>query len=147
MSIGSHVIHPEQTRYISPPVCHTSPLTSRHITDVIVTNAVLVLKSLVQIRLQQQQTAIAYGGLPSHSFSPVEIIARLARRLDEIRHPKARACVLWLVGQYAAANPEQANGAIHDGPEGIAPWAPDVLRKTAKSFAQEVRYPHSPLPR
>ncbi|KAI0788032.1 adaptin N terminal region-domain-containing protein [Fomes fomentarius] len=108
---------------------------SKH--DVIVTNAVLVLKSLVQIRLQQQQTAIAYGGLPSHSFSPVEIIARLARRLDEIRHPKARACVLWLVGQYAAANPEQANGVIHVGPEGIAPWAPDVLRKTAKSFAQE----------
>ncbi|KAI0714423.1 adaptin N terminal region-domain-containing protein [Cerioporus squamosus] len=110
---------------------------SKH--DVIVTNAVLVLKSLVQIRLQQQQNAIAYGGLPSHSFSLLEIISRLARRLDEIRHPKARACVLWLVGQYAAS-PETApemNGATHVGPEGIAPWAPDVLRKSAKSFGQE----------
>ena len=108
--------------------------------DVIVTNAVLVLKSLVQIRIQQQQNAIAYGGLPSQSFSPLEIISRLARRLDEIRHPKARACVLWLVGQYAAS-PETApgtNGVAHIGPEGIAPWAPDVLRKTAKTFGQEV---------
>ena len=108
--------------------------------DVIVTNAVLVLKSLVQIRIQQQLNAIAYGGLPSQSFSPLEIISRLARRLDEIRHPKARACVLWLVGQYAAS-PETApgtNGVAHIGPEGIAPWAPDVLRKTAKTFGQEV---------
>ncbi|KAI0749854.1 adaptin N terminal region-domain-containing protein [Daedaleopsis nitida] len=110
---------------------------SKH--DVIVTNAVLVLKSLVQTRLQQQQNAIAYGGLPAHSFSPLEIIARLARRLDEIRHPKARACVLWLVGQYAAspAGSDAPNGAVHVGPENIAQWAPDVLRKTARSFAQE----------
>ncbi|TBU27074.1 adaptin N terminal region-domain-containing protein [Dichomitus squalens] len=109
---------------------------SKH--DVIVANAVLVLKSLVQIRLQQQQDAIAYGALPS-TFSPLEIISRLARRLDEIRHPKARACVIWLVGQYAASSavPDNSNGLTHAGPEGIAPWAPDVLRKTAKSFTQE----------
>ncbi len=121
-------------------------LMSDLVLDVIVTNAVLVLKSLVQIRLQQQQNAIAYGGLPSHSFSPLEIISRLARRLDEIRHPKARACVLWLVGQYAAS-PETApemNGASHVGPEGITPWAPDVLRKAAKSFGEEVRYISAP---
>ena len=107
--------------------------------DVIVANAVLVLKTLVQIRLQQQQDAIAYGALPS-TFSPLEIISRLARRLDEIRHPKARACVIWLVGQYAAspATPQDVNGSTHAGPEGVAPWAPDVLRKSAKSFAQEV---------
>ena len=103
-----------------------------------VTNAVLVLKSLSQIRLQQQQDAIAYGALPSQAFSPLEIISRLARRLDEIRHPKARACVLWLVGQYAASSPDAPNGAFHMGPEGLAPWAPDVLRRTAKSFGQEV---------
>ncbi|KAH9945480.1 adaptin N terminal region-domain-containing protein [Epithele typhae] len=108
---------------------------SKH--DVIVTNAVLVLKSLVQIRLQQQQDAIAYGAFPSQSFSPLEIIARLARRLDEIRHPKARACVLWLVGQYAASPENAANGIAHAGPEGLVPWAPDVLRKAAKSFATE----------
>ena len=112
----------------------------------IVTNAVLVLKSLVQIRLQQQQDAIAYGALPS-TFSPLEIISRLARRLDEIRHPKARACVVWLVGQYAAPPvvPQDVNGFAHVGPEGIAPWAPDVLRKVAKSFAREVRTCQSAL--
>ena len=112
----------------------------------IVTNAVLVLKSLVKIRLQQQQDAIAYGALPS-TFSPLEIISRLARRLHEIRHPKARACVVWLVGQYAAPPvvPQDVNGFAHAGLEGIVPWAPDVLRKIAKSFAQEVRNYHFAL--
>ena len=114
----------------------------------IVTNAILVLKSLVQIRLQQQQDALTYGALPPHVFSPLEIIARLARRLDEIRHPKARACVLWLVGQYAAAPADATNGtsAAGAGPEGLAPWAPDVLRRAAKSFGQEVRQPRSSRP-
>ncbi|KAH9902562.1 adaptin N terminal region-domain-containing protein [Cubamyces lactineus] len=111
---------------------------SKH--DVIVTNAVLVLKSLVQIRIQQQQSIIALGGLPSQTFSPLEIISRLARRIDELRHPKARACVVWLVGQYAASIPVTENGYAPSGPEGIAPWAPDVLRKLAKSFQQEASH-------
>ncbi|KAH9855187.1 armadillo-type protein [Lenzites betulinus] len=108
---------------------------SKH--DVIVANAVLVLKSLVQIRIQQQQNVIAAGGLPPQIFSPLEIISRLARRIDDIRHPKARACVVWLVGQYAASPAPAENGTTSAGPEGIAPWAPDVLRKMAKSFIQE----------
>ncbi|KAI0636195.1 adaptin N terminal region-domain-containing protein [Trametes polyzona] len=109
---------------------------SKH--DVIVANAVLVLKSLVQIRMQQQQNVIAVGGLPPQTFSPLEIISRLARRIDDIRHPKARACVVWLVGQYASSLTPTENGAVSTpGPEGIAPWAPDVLRKLAKSFMQE----------
>ncbi|KAH9846240.1 adaptin N terminal region-domain-containing protein [Lenzites betulinus] len=108
---------------------------SKH--HVIVANAVLVLKSLVQIRMQQQQNVIAVGGLPPQSFSPLEIISRLARRIDDIRHPKARACVVWLVGQYASSPAPAANGSTSAGPEGIAPWSPDVLRKMAKSFMQE----------
>ena len=110
-------------------------------------NVVLVLKSLVQVRLQQQQDAIAYGALPSQAFAPLEIISRLARRLDEIRHPKARACVLWLVGQYAAAPPDSLNGVGHVGPEGLVPWAPDVLRQAARSFGEEVTasYPFSAI--
>ncbi|KAI0833718.1 adaptin N terminal region-domain-containing protein [Trametes gibbosa] len=108
---------------------------SKH--DVIVANAVLVLKSLVQIRMQQQQNVIAVGGLPPQSFSPLEIISRLARRIDDIRHPKARACVVWLVGQYASTPAPVANGSTPTGPEGIAPWCPDVLRKMAKSFTHE----------
>ncbi|KZT06124.1 uncharacterized protein LAESUDRAFT_813041 [Laetiporus sulphureus 93-53] len=106
---------------------------SKH--DVVVTNAVLVLKSLVQIRLQQESNA-AFGMFGSPSTSPLSIIARLAWKIDEIHHPQARACVLWLVGQYAAADP-QRNGIEETHIDGITPWAPDVLRKTAKSFAQE----------
>ncbi|KAI9001544.1 adaptin N terminal region-domain-containing protein [Trametes punicea] len=127
-------IVPESTQQ-----CLTALMTfiqSKH--DVIVTNAVLVLKSLVQIRMQQQQNVIALGGLPPQTFSPLEIISRLARRIDELRHPKARACVVWLVGQYASSATPVENGSTPPiGPEGIAPWAPDVLRKMAKSFMQE----------
>lgn len=112
----------------------------------IVANAVLVLRSLVQIRIQQQQNVIAAGGLPPQTFSPLEIISRLARRIDDIRHPKARACVVWLVGQYAASPAPAENGTTSAGPEGIAPWAPDVLRKMAKSFIQEVKISFPVLP-
>jgi len=65
------------------------------------------------------------------------IISRLAYRIDEIRHPKARACVLWLVGQYAA-DPNTVKNGVQIVPEGIAQWAPDVLRKTAAIFPDEV---------
>jgi AP-3 complex subunit beta len=91
--------------------------------DVVVSNAVLVLKSLVQTQLQVPSS-------PSGSTQPpLAIISHLARRIDDIRHSQARACVLWLVGQYSEMD---TNG------EGIADWAPDVLRKTAKTFGNEV---------
>jgi AP-3 complex subunit beta len=96
--------------------------------DVIVSNAVVVLKRLVQLQLSM-------GSLPSLSkHSPLSIIAHLARRIDDIKHAQARACVTWLVGQYAA----DENARDGPGPEGIADWAPDVLRKLAKLFASEV---------
>ncbi|KAH8100165.1 adaptin N terminal region-domain-containing protein [Cristinia sonorae] len=102
--------------------------------DVVVANAVLVLKSLVQIRLHKQDL------LPSSTaYSPMAIISNLAYRIDEIRHPKARACVIWLVGQYAASPVTSENGALpHTGRvEGVASWAPDVLRKAAAGFMKE----------
>ncbi|CCM06428.1 uncharacterized protein FIBRA_08689 [Fibroporia radiculosa] len=110
---------------------------SKH--DVVVANAVLVLKSLVQIRLQQQSPPLHTSVPGSSTTSPLSIISRLAWKIDEIQHPKARACVLWLVGQYAASDTEpQLNGVQHTGSiEGIADWAPDVLRKSVRSFAQE----------
>ncbi|KAL1728455.1 adaptin N terminal region-domain-containing protein [Schizophyllum commune] len=86
--------------------------------EAVVSGAVLVLKQLVQTQLS---TGVAFG-----QKSPLEIIAQLARRVDDIRHAQARACVLWLVGQYGAP----------DG-ESVAEWAPDVLRKAAKSFMSE----------
>lgn len=95
--------------------------------DVIVSSAVLVLKYLVQTQLQLTTVSTS-----TSSQSPLKIISHLAMKIDDIRHSQARACVLWLVGQYSAT---QGHGA---GPEGVAEWAPDVLRKTAKSFGEEV---------
>ncbi|KAF9472124.1 hypothetical protein BDN70DRAFT_887352 [Pholiota conissans] len=96
--------------------------------DTVVNSAVMVLKYLVQTQLSGQTSARV-----SLSQSPLSIIAHLARRIDDIRHAQARACVIWLVGQYAGA--EEKSSAV--GPEGIADWAPDVLRKLAKSFGAE----------
>jgi AP-3 complex subunit beta len=97
------------------------------ILDTVVSSAVMVLKYLVQTQLSAQ-APIAFA---STSQSPMSIIAHLARRIDDVKHSQARACVLWLVGQYAATDEKGP------GPEGIAEWAPDVLRKVAKSFGQE----------
>lgn len=90
--------------------------------------AILVLKSLYQYQS-------AAPGTANKSL----IISGLARRLDSIRHPAARSCVVWLVGQYADA----AGGPATVVP-GIEDWAPDVLRKVAKSFAEEVWRSPSP---
>ncbi|KAH9018479.1 adaptin N terminal region-domain-containing protein [Lactarius pseudohatsudake] len=92
--------------------------------DPVVASAVVELKTLVQA---QMHTA----SHPGPSSAPLTIVERLAYRIDEIRHAKARACVVWLVGQYAA---DDSPSAVV---EGVAPWAPDVLRKVAKSFRDE----------
>lgn len=136
--------------------------------DTIVSNAVLVLKSLVQNQLLtpsststttfatslSSQQALLSPSIPSLAPSistslsaaplsitspestsvaqaPLSIIAQLARRIDDIRHPHARACVLWLVGQYGSV---PGTGTVI---EGVADWAPDVLRKAARSFNTE----------
>jgi AP-3 complex subunit beta len=96
--------------------------------DVVVSSAVLVLKALVT-----SQAVVA--------ASPLAIVAGLAQRIDEIRHPQARKCVLWLVGQYSA---DTAAPSVLGAPEGVVSWAPDVLRLTAKSFGQEVVHFASP---
>ncbi|KAF8954115.1 adaptin N terminal region-domain-containing protein [Flammula alnicola] len=112
--------------------CLTALITmikSRH--DVVVSSAVMELKYLVQSQLSGQAPGVFVG---TQAQSPLSIIAHLARRIDDIRHAQARACVLWLVGQYASATEEKGSSAA---PEGIADWAPDVLRKLAKSFGSE----------
>ncbi|PBK79829.1 hypothetical protein ARMGADRAFT_1021326 [Armillaria gallica] len=95
--------------------------------DIIVNTAVVVLKNMVQAQLTSRRPATI--GL---SQSPLVIISQLARKIDGIRHPQARACVVWLVGQYAASE-EGTPSRL----EGVADWAPDVLRKMAKTFSQE----------
>ncbi|KAF5391397.1 hypothetical protein D9757_002040 [Collybiopsis confluens] len=98
----------------------TTVIESNH--DVTVSNAVLVLKHLIQTQLSQ----ISGLQVPGPSQPSVNIITSLARRIDDIHHPQARACVIWLVGQYCA---NEGTAAVE--------WAPDVLRKAAKGFAQE----------
>ncbi|KAJ3811520.1 adaptin N terminal region-domain-containing protein [Lentinula aff. lateritia] len=95
--------------------------------DVVVSNAILVLKYLVQTQLSQ----ISGANAVNPSQSSLSIISSLARKIDDIRHPQARACVVWLVGQYCASD------QVTRAPTGIAEWAPDVLRKTAKTFPKE----------
>ncbi|KAG6828949.1 hypothetical protein H0H87_000222 [Tephrocybe sp. NHM501043] len=93
--------------------------------DAVISSAVLVLKHLVQIQLSTS------SDLSGSSQAPITIIAQLASKIDDIRHAQARACVIWLVGQYAASEEKGP------GPEGMVEWAPDVLRKAAKTFPQE----------
>ena len=66
---------------------------------------------------------ITLGGL----LQPNEhkgIICHMARMVDKIAVPMARASILWLIGEYS---------------ERVPKIAPDVLRKLAKSFVNEVR--------
>lgn len=108
------------------PLIRRVLLVTKQTPDIVVSNAVLVLKALIQNQL------LAGSSVPAPSRSPLTIISLLARRIDDIKHPKARACVLWLVGQYSAAP------GISTVIEGVADWAPDVLRKICKSFSTEV---------
>ncbi|KAF8659046.1 hypothetical protein AX16_001919 [Volvariella volvacea WC 439] len=95
--------------------------------DIVVSSAVLVLKHIVQIQLASN----VQSTIGTSSQKPMSIIARLAQRIDDIRHAQARACVFWLAGQYAASD------EMGVGPDGVADWTPDVLRKAAKTFSQE----------
>jgi len=51
----------------------------------------------------------------------------MAKLTDTITVPMARASILWLIGEYSDRVPK---------------IAPDVLRKTAKNFVNEVRVGH-----
>jgi hypothetical protein len=114
---------------VSLPFLHLLPIYTQP-TDAIISSAVLVLKYLVQSQLHLSLPVDITS--TTHPSSPITIISHLARKIDDIRHPQARACVLWLVGQYAGTENAGAGG------EGVAEWAPDVLRKGAKGFMQEV---------
>ncbi|KAG8456515.1 hypothetical protein GDO86_002338 [Hymenochirus boettgeri] len=74
--------------------------------EVVVAESVVVIKKLLQTQ-------------PSHHS---DIIKHMAKLLDKITVPMARASILWLIGEYC---------------ERVPKIAPDVLRKTAKSFTNE----------
>ncbi|CAG8441070.1 3847_t:CDS:10 [Acaulospora morrowiae] len=74
--------------------------------DAVVAESVVVIKRLLQLRPQDN----------------VDMIMQLAKSLDQITVPMARASIFWLVGQYS---------------QNLEKVAPDVLRKAAKTFTTE----------
>lgn len=110
--------------------------------DIVVGNAVMVLKSLVQSQLSSSNS---FPQASSPSKAPLRIVESLAYKIGEVRHPSARACILWLVGQYASK--VEGEGGAFMKIEGVADWAPDTLRKVAKTFMQEVDVPQDQLNR
>ncbi|XP_053557352.1 AP-3 complex subunit beta-1 isoform X2 [Bombina bombina] len=74
--------------------------------EVVVAESVVVIKKLLQTQ-------------PTHHS---DIIRHMAKLLDKITVPMARASILWLIGEYC---------------ERVPKIAPDVLRKAAKSFTYE----------
>ncbi|NXC87720.1 AP3B1 protein, partial [Cercotrichas coryphoeus] len=74
--------------------------------EIVVAESVVVIKKLLQTQ-------------PAHHG---EIIKHMAKLLDNITVPVARASILWLIGEYC---------------ERVPKIAPDVLRKTAKNFTNE----------
>ena len=101
------------------------------ILEVAISSSVLELKYLVQNQLSPNSQP------QYHSFSPYHVVSSLAAKLPDIKHPAARACVVWMVGQYAAVDTAELS-ANTVGLDGVAYWAPDVLRQVVKSFVQEV---------
>lgn len=78
--------------------------------EAVVAESVVVIKKL----LQNQPEAHC------------DIIRHMARLMDSIAVPQARASILWLLGEYSQL---------------VSTIAPDVLRKVAKTFVTEVINP------
>ena len=118
-------LHSEQARLVNVSRKNHKLYLELCSSDVIVTNTVLVLKSLVQRQLMNSDG--------QENKLPATVVSRLAYLIDDIKHPKSRSCAVWLVGQYAFLGTAKI-GAL----DGIVEWAPDVLRRTCKSFPHEV---------
>ncbi|XP_066919252.1 AP-3 complex subunit beta-1-like isoform X2 [Clytia hemisphaerica] len=74
--------------------------------ETVVSECIIVIKKLLQM------------GQKGHN----DVITHMAKLLDKVKVPMARASILWLIGEYS---------------ERIPKVAPDVLRKMAKTFATE----------
>ncbi|XP_077066279.1 AP-3 complex subunit beta-2 isoform X7 [Siphateles boraxobius] len=74
--------------------------------ELVVAESVVVIKKLLQMQPEQ------------HS----DIIKHMAKLIDSIQVPMARASILWLIGEYC---------------EHVPKISPDVLRKMAKTFTNE----------
>jgi len=78
-------------------------------TEAVVAESVVVIKKLLQTQPSAHR----------------EIIIEMAKLVDSVAVPQARASILWLLGEYS---------------ERVPKIAPDVLRKMAKSFTTEVSF-------
>lgn len=78
----------------------------------VVAESVVVIKKLLQMQREDEDQ-------PSEHK---DIIKHMAKMVDTITVPMARASILWLIGEYS---------------ERVPKIAPDVLRKMAKSFTNE----------
>lgn len=76
-------------------------------TELVVAESVIVVTRLLQTCSEERQKSVIM----------------LAKLLDTIKVPKARANIMWLIGQHAATLPQVG---------------PDVLRQAAKTFTEEV---------
>lgn len=74
--------------------------------EAVVAESVVVIKKLLQMRPSEHKDIICY----------------MAKMVDKITVPMARASILWLIGEYS---------------ERVPKIAPDVLRKMAKNFTNE----------
>ena len=82
--------------------------------EAVVAESVVVIKTLLQLGAKEST--------PAQARRHRAIIRHLARLLDTIKVPMARASIAWLVGEYASI---------------ISNVAPDIFRKLAKSFRDE----------
>ncbi|KAG2036307.1 adaptin N terminal region-domain-containing protein [Suillus americanus] len=122
-----------QNQLLTPSSTSTMTLaTSLSSQQALLTSSIPSLTSSISTSLSAAPLSFTSPESTSVAQAPLSIIAQLARRIDDIRHPHARACVLWLVGQYGSV---PGTGTTV---EGVADWAPDVLRKAARSFNTEV---------
>ncbi|XP_071166292.1 AP-3 complex subunit beta-2-like isoform X1 [Mytilus edulis] len=85
----------------------------------VVAESVVVIKKLLQMQRNKGSRVHPYSFAPSEHK---DIIKHMAKMVDTITVPMARASILWLIGEYS---------------ERVPKIAPDVLRKMAKTFINE----------
>lgn len=105
--------------------------TISQVTEVCLTGLVHMLSSKTEFVVAESVVVIKKL-LQSHCAKHREIIIQMARLLDHITVAAARAAIIWLIGEYN---------------EYVKNIAPDVLRKIAETFINEVsqKKEHFPL--
>jgi len=82
--------------------------------DQVVADSVVVIKKLLQMLINQDPE--------EHAPTIKSVVSHLSKLLENIKVPLAKASIVWVIGEYSHIVPQ---------------LAPDILRKLAKSFANE----------